>query len=363
MAFQPETPTWELGIYQFETTDFVEGGVGGTDNQPLLQLANRTAWLKQKTDLLIAQRINRPQAARNTVLRGEVTAGLETYFQYVSGTTVKVSASGDPVIFTASKGFDLEGEVVYNVQITSDRTLIDSGPSNGTRYAFLRYDPIAATVILDIADRLVVSADVPTGTDRILWYNPITATFDYNDGSFWATNICAVPVGEYTVTAGVVQSAGMVKYPLRSEVYSEKTQPGVVQMFAFSGVPRGGWLFCNGAAVSRAQYARLFAAIGTTFGAGNGTTTFNLPDLRGRFIRGWNADGSLDAGRVFGSNQADELESHSHGFATVNYNLAAGSDFTLSLSTSGGGGAFPTGATGGNETRPANTALAPYIKF
>lgn len=45
MANQPETSTWEAGIYQFETTDVVEGGVGGIDNKPLLQLANRTKWL------------------------------------------------------------------------------------------------------------------------------------------------------------------------------------------------------------------------------------------------------------------------------------------------------------------------------
>jgi microcystin-dependent protein len=47
-----------------------------------------------------------------------------------------------------------------------------------------------------------------------------------------------------------------------------------------------GWLKCNGAAVSRSTYAVLFAAIGTLYGAGDGTTTFNLPDYRGEFLRG-----------------------------------------------------------------------------
>jgi hypothetical protein len=46
MANQPENPIWEVGVYQFETTDPIEGGVGGIDNLPLLQLANRTSWLK-----------------------------------------------------------------------------------------------------------------------------------------------------------------------------------------------------------------------------------------------------------------------------------------------------------------------------
>lgn len=72
------------------------------------------------------------------------------------------------------------------------------------------------------------------------------------------------------------------------------------------------FLLCNGAAVSRTTYADLFAAISTTFGAGNGTTTFNVPDLRGQFIRGADAGRGLDPSRVAGSNQANQLQSHAH---------------------------------------------------
>jgi microcystin-dependent protein len=68
-----------------------------------------------------------------------------------------------------------------------------------------------------------------------------------------------------------------------------------------------GYLKCNGAAVSRTVYARLFAIIGTTFGVGNGSTTFNLPDLRGEFIRGWADDRSVDTGRAFGSAQQGSI--------------------------------------------------------
>ena len=52
-----------------------------------------------------------------------------------------------------------------------------------------------------------------------------------------------------------------------------------------------GWLPCNGAAINRAVYADLFAEMGTTFGDGDGVTTFNLPDFRGEFLRGWNGGG------------------------------------------------------------------------
>ena len=89
---------------------------------------------------------------------------------------------------------------------------------------------------------------------------------------------------------------------------------GAVLYFAGRTAPAG-WLKANGAAVSRTAYAALFAAIGTTYGAGDGRTTFNLPDLRGEFIRGWDDGRGVDAGRVFGSAQAHALQSHQHGLA------------------------------------------------
>lgn len=86
---------------------------------------------------------------------------------------------------------------------------------------------------------------------------------------------------------------------------------GAVSAFARNTAPDG-WLKANGAAVSRTAYAALFAAIGTTFGAGDGSTTFNLPDLRGEFIRGWDDGRGVDSGRAFGSAQGDQNKQHSH---------------------------------------------------
>ncbi|MEO3960752.1 phage tail protein [Chromobacterium piscinae] len=79
---------------------------------------------------------------------------------------------------------------------------------------------------------------------------------------------------------------------------------GQVAFFAMANPPQG-WLQARGNAVSRTVYAALFAAIGTTYGAGDGSTTFNLPDLRGEFVRGW--DANVDQGRVFGSKQKGTL--------------------------------------------------------
>jgi microcystin-dependent protein len=63
--------------------------------------------------------------------------------------------------------------------------------------------------------------------------------------------------------------------------------PGAVVAYAKNATPPGGWLQCNGAAVSRVTYSALFAVIGTTYGDGDGLTTFQIPDLRNNFIRGY----------------------------------------------------------------------------
>ncbi|MGT3004369.1 phage tail protein [Pasteurella multocida] len=81
---------------------------------------------------------------------------------------------------------------------------------------------------------------------------------------------------------------------------------GEVAFFART-TPPSGWLKANGAAVSRTTYAALFAAIGTTFGAGDGRTTFNLPDLRGEFLRGLDDGRNIDRGRTLGTAQGDAI--------------------------------------------------------
>lgn len=86
---------------------------------------------------------------------------------------------------------------------------------------------------------------------------------------------------------------------------------GKVEYFAMSSAPAG-YLKANGAAISRTTYANLFTAIGTTFGVGDGSTTFNLPDLRGVIARGWDDGRGYDSGRAFGSYQADGNKSHNH---------------------------------------------------
>ena len=87
---------------------------------------------------------------------------------------------------------------------------------------------------------------------------------------------------------------------------------GSVHMMATTTAPSG-YLKCNGAAVSRTTYADLFTIIGTTHGAGDGSSTFNVPDLRGEFVRGWDDSRGVDSGRSFGSSQSDANKQHNHG--------------------------------------------------
>lgn len=145
--------------------------------------------------------------------------------------------------------------------------------------------------------------------------------------------------------------------------------------------PPSGYLYCNGSAISRTGYAELFAAIGTTYGTGDGSTTFNLPDLRGIFARGAGTNGTMTNANgaaysaTLGGTQNDQSQGHRHasgaGFAFIAHvnsgggaGLSAGSVLTDSSTTNdpttdGTNGTPRTGA----ETRPANVGVAYHICY
>ncbi len=168
--------------------------------------------------------------------------------------------------------------------------------------------------------------------------------------------------------AAAVASAVVAAVPLASP-------PGKVAAFGMPSAPTG-WLFCDGSAVSRTTYAALFSAIGTWHGAGNGTTTFNLPDYRGVFLRGVDAGRGLNPNRVFASYEDDAFKSHnhsindpSHAHSTIGVandgNFGAGGSAGYSSGTTNTAGSN-TGITinnsGGAETRPRNVAVYYCIK-
>jgi microcystin-dependent protein len=138
---------------------------------------------------------------------------------------------------------------------------------------------------------------------------------------------------------------------------------GAVMAFAMNSAPAG-WLACNGAAVSRSTYSALFSAVSTTYGTGDGSTTFNLPDLRGYFVRGHGTNGDGAVSGAFGAKQADVIIAHTHEYATrtSTFGAASGPNGGTFIGTS----TLTTGTqspAGGTETRPKNIAMLYCIKF
>lgn len=161
-----------------------------------------------------------------------------------------------------------------------------------------------------------------------------------------------------------------------------------------------GWLICDGAAVSRSTYASLFAIIGTTFGTGNNTTTFNVPNYQGAFLRGTGTNGSY-SGPALNTSQTHATQTHTHTANSVvtdlghthsqssindNYDNSSGSSVGLgsipsfaaldngtktwaNINSSSTGVsvattiANSTTATNANETRPYNFGVYWIIKY
>lgn len=144
-------------------------------------------------------------------------------------------------------------------------------------------------------------------------------------------------------------------------------ETGQISSFG-QATPPSGWLKCNGAAISRSVYSALFAAIGVTYGSGDGSTTFNLPDARGRFVRVLDDGKGIDSSRKIGSTQGSQNLAHTHTttfvrekvdaeFVTVGGNAVLGDQMSAGLQT------IATSSSGGGEARPNNIAFPLFIKY
>ncbi len=181
-----------------------------------------------------------------------------------------------------------------------------------------------------------------------------------------------------TALAGANLSSGTV--PLAALVDAVKLAlcpAGSIMAYGGTTAPTG-WLLCDGTSYSRTTYLTLFTAIGTSFGAV--PDNFNVPDLRGRFLRGTDNGATHDPDRAsrtaittggnigdtIGSLQLDAFKSHVHALPSDSVpgatgdmptvNNTAGSDEAISA-------ANPTGSTGGTETRPVNVNVNYIIKY
>jgi microcystin-dependent protein len=169
-------------------------------------------------------------------------------------------------------------------------------------------------------------------------------------------------------TAITVASANMVTATAQALLPA-----GAVMPFAMNSAPAG-WLAADGSNVNRTTYAALFSAISTTYGVGDGSTTFTLPDLRGYFVRGSGTNSDATAAGTFGAKQGDSIRGHTH---AISFGFVAAKPTASAFTTGGGGiainGAVAAGSSeiantvatgdGGAETRPKNIALLYCIKF
>jgi len=171
--------------------------------------------------------------------------------------------------------------------------------------------------------------------------------------------------------ARAIDTPPFYAYPLRPGITFTYLGVGVdarARMILADGRPAANvWAageIMAGNILGKGYLAGIGMAIGTTFGVGDGSTTFNVPDLRGEFVRGWDDARGVDSGRVFGSAQTDLLRNHTHDYQapsiSASMTTGASNNVLTSASTATGN---PNGGLGGAETRPRNIALLKCIKF
>lgn len=158
---------------------------------------------------------------------------------------------------------------------SNNRTIPNTPAYYGYNDAKLSFDASHSNPIYGNADTVVPESIV--GLWLVKAYGTVEDTGTIDEQQYIDDRIAV----SNTRTDGLVQNAIDTSSPV-----------GTVQVYAGSSTPSG-WLFCDGSAVSRTTYAALFFAIGTTYGGGDGSTTFNLPNLTNRFIQGNSTVGTV----------------------------------------------------------------------
>lgn len=325
MSELTETSSFDASVNKIENGEDIDAILLNAAPQ---SLANRTKYLND-----IKAPINSPEFTgvpkAPTAAAGASTTQLATteFVTAKNGTAMPIAAAENAAVGVSQKLAREDHVHPSNLSSSASDIKMDGAQSAGVSTKPARADHVHPTD----TTRAPINSPVFTGTPTVPTAQPGTSTKQAASTEFVINN--GVP-------------AGTVIY------YAKSTPPA-------------GFLKANGAQVSRSTYAALFAAIGTTFGIGDGSTTFNLPDLRGEFIRGIDEWRGLDPdyGRGIGSLQGDSIRSHTHTMHLLDNNTND-QPFPAAGTYSGGyQNTATTDATGGPETRPHNMALLACIKY
>jgi microcystin-dependent protein len=184
--------------------------------------------------------------------------------QRPTGANMTVTIGAGRAVIQSSYSADMGRYLATNTAAIND-IAISAAPGTGTRRDIVglqsRDQAAGGPAGQRVTVPLVVTGDT-SGSDPVL------------PSSFLPLARVRVPAGTASITDALIDDLRVVA--------GRPAAPGTID-FSGSSWSMSGWLPCDGAAVSRTTYAALFAAIGTSYGAGNGTSTFNVPDLRGRF--------------------------------------------------------------------------------
>jgi len=288
------------------------------------------------------------------------------------------SGSGDTITATLPITSDFSDGGVFIVRANANNAGTINTPN-------LQINSYASRRIKKIGGTALVANDIVSGMNMILVYheaqdcyyllNP-NASYLNRDGT--AAMLAALNMGSQKITSLAAGTAAGDAVRLDQLPAAATTSvlglvtlaqvelavaSGIVTAYAGDTVPTN-WLECNGAAISRTTYAALFAAIGVLWGVGDGSTTFNLPDMRGEFLRGYDHGRGVDSGRALASSQTDEFESHLHNVSFEVVGVGGGTNNFPAPSNYSGGASYNyiTSNSGGTETRPRNITMMYIIK-
>nr|ELB9753252.1 tail fiber protein [Escherichia coli] len=407
-----ETEKWEENIYQLETSDPVLGGANGISNRAPRQLANRTKWLKKKTEEAaqsLAEHVrsrNHPDATLTAKGFTQLSSATNSTSETLAATPKAVKAAYDlaagkapvshthpwsqitgvPAASLTAKGtvqlssatdsqseteaatpkavkiaYDLaRGKYTAQDATTTRKGIVQLSSATNSTSEALAATPKAVKAAYDLANgkqpadaTLTALAGLATAADRLPYF----------------TGADRAALATLTAIGRAIIAKGSIKDVLNYLGLGEGSAlPVGVPVPWPTATPPAGWLQCNGATFTKEQYpvlARVYP-------------TLRLPDLRGEFIRGWDDGRKVDTGRALLSSQSGMIEKHRHivvandGYDTKDeWELAAIFKKTYTQgrgldATNTGGSLTPSptlhsrgsiGNTGGRETRPRNIAF------